>query len=57
MYAVNVFPGPFGRSALEAGVVEQNPVVQINRVFERTAVEIDHLFDRKTQEMGQDDHR
>jgi hypothetical protein len=54
---VNVFSGRGCGPALEAGVVEQSPVVQINRVFERTALEIDHPANGLVQEIRQRGHR
>src|SRR5271170_5940754 len=38
-HAVDVLPGPLRRVAFEAGVIEENPIIQIHRIFERTSVE------------------
>ena len=56
-HTVDVLSRPDGRSPFEAGVIEQNPIIKINSIFERAAVKVDHLRNRVTQQMRQHDHR
>src|ERR1700727_1574622 len=39
-YTVDIFPSPGRRPAFEARIVEDDPIVQVDSVFERTAVEV-----------------
>ena len=56
-HTVDVLAGPDGRPAFEAGVVEQDPIIQVNSVFERTSVKVDYFRHRVAQQVRQHDHR
>src|SRR5690625_2208580 len=54
---VDVIPGPVGSPAFEPGIVEQDPIIKVNSIFEWAAIEIDHLARRPRQQVRQCDHR
>src|ERR1700733_8075089 len=56
-HTVDVFSRPTARSPFESGVIEQDPIIKINSIFERATIKVDDFCNRATQQIRQYDHR